>query len=111
NNPIIFYTSDYKKYKNERGLYLDVDSLPGPTTTNIEELIHNINTESFNEGVYKERYQYFIDKYIPKDDGNVTNSLVKKIFEETSTETQVREKEKILIYAGGLMNKIGRAHV
>lgn len=104
NNPIIFYTSDYKKYKNERGLYLDVDSLPGPTTTNIEELIHNINTESFNEEVYKERYQYFIDKYIPNDDGNVTKRLVEKIFEEKFTETQVREKEKILIYAGGLMN-------
>lgn len=104
NKPIVFYTSDYEKYKQERGLYMDVDDLPGPNTTSIDELIKVINNEKFNSYSYKQRYKDMKEKYVPYDDGNVTKRLVNKIFNQDLCIVKNTQKERILIYAGGLMN-------
>lgn len=101
-NPIIFYTSDYEKYSKERGLYMDIDSLPGPTTTSIEQLIEAINNRTFDEKEYKQKYLSFKETYVPHDNGNVTKRLVDKIFK--GKPVIKKEKERILIYAGALMN-------
>ncbi|MDO5374986.1 MAG: glycosyltransferase [Staphylococcus rostri] len=100
--PIIFYTSDYDKYKKERGLYIDVNELPGPTTTNIDELISTINNSLYAEQKYLDFYSRFKELYVPHDDGKVTERIVSKIFE--SPKKPAHRKERILIYAGGLMN-------
>lgn len=101
-NPIVFYTSDYEKYSNERGLYIDVDTLPGPTTTNIKDLINCINNEFFNDSAYKERYKIFKNTYVAYEDGKVTERLVNIIFNDKPVVN--RKKERMLIYAGALMN-------
>lgn len=102
--PIIFYTSDYEKYKNERGLYIDVDQLPGPTVTSVEELIFSIKNESFNQQKYKSKYNEFKERFTPYDDGKVTERLVNRIFKLTPNKIKKSNKERVLIYAGGLMN-------
>lgn len=102
--PIIFFTSDYDKYKLERGLYIDVDSLPGPTTQTIDELLGAISTRSYLDSEYLSKYQSFREKYVSHDDGNVTERLVNKIFNEPSITLTKHNKERILIYAGGMMN-------
>lgn len=102
--PIIFYTSDYEKYKKERGLYMNVNTLPGPTATNIESLINIINTSVYNDKQYKELYEYFKKMYVPHDDGNVTERLVNRIFNNDTILHKERSKERLLIYAGGLVN-------
>lgn len=102
--PIIFYTSDYEKYKKERGLYMNVNTLPGPTATNIESLINIINTSLYNDKQYKELYEYFKKMYVPHDDGNVTERLVNRAFNNDTILNKERSKERLLIYAGGLVN-------
>ncbi|MCD8880526.1 CDP-glycerol glycerophosphotransferase family protein [Mammaliicoccus sciuri] len=92
NKPIIFYTSDYEKYTKERGLYLDVDSLPGPTTTNINDLIETINNNLFEDLKYKLRYREYKELYVAHDDGMVTSRLVDKIFNNNSS-SKIRKKE------------------
>ena len=104
NKPIIFYTSDYEKYSKERGLYMDVDSLPGPTTNNIRGLIDIINHNLFNKEKYKEKYKDYKNKYVPYDDGNVTERLVERIINDTPLVKKERKKERLLIYSGGLVN-------
>ncbi|UXR78203.1 glycosyltransferase [Staphylococcus sp. IVB6227] len=100
--PIIFFTSDYEKYKEERGLYIDVNTLPGPTTTNIDDLITTINNAIYKEEKYLDLYKQFKKQYVPHDDGRVTERVVNKIF--STPVKQSNNKERILIYAGGLMN-------
>lgn len=104
NKPIIFYTSDYEKYTKERGLYMDVDSLPGPTTTNIENLIKTINNRLYNNEKYNELYEKYKKTYVPFDDGNVTKRIVTRIFDKQIKNGEQLNKEKLLIYAGGLVN-------
>lgn len=104
NKPIIFYTSDYEKYAKERGLYMNVDSLPGPTTTNITDLIESINHNLFNEEKYIERYKNYKKQFVPHDDGKVTKRLVDKIINNTPLVDESNKKERLLIYSGGLLN-------
>jgi len=105
NKPIIFYTSDYEKYKHERGLYIDVESLPGPTTTNIEDLIKTINKSLYNEQKYLDLYKYFKNQYVSHDDGQVTKRLIDRLFSKNKKVlNNINNKESLLIYAGGLMN-------
>lgn len=102
NKPILFYTEDYELYKNERGLYFDVDALPGPTTTDIDELIENIKSKSYLEKEIKNRYIKFKKQLLPFDDGNVSQRLVEKVFESKVNYSKKTNKERILMYAGGM---------
>lgn len=106
--PIIFYTSDFEKYTKERGLYMDVHALPGPTTTNIQELITTINSSLYDNEKYKKLYKEFKNKYVPHDDGEVTKRLINRIFKDDIIDNKINEKEnekeRILFYAGGLLN-------
>src|SRR5699024_3465584 len=104
NNPIIFYTEDYEKYKNERGLYIDIDQLLGPTINNIDDLISTIQNEYFSQPEYKNNYKRFKEIYTPFDNGKVSERLVNRIFKNKIDYSKKTDKERILIYAGGMMN-------
>jgi len=104
NNPIIFYTEDYEKYKNERGLYIDIDQLPKPTINNIDDLISTIQNEYFSQPEYKNNYKRFKEIYTPFDNGKVSERLVNRIFKNKIDYSKKTDKERILIYAGGMMN-------
>ncbi|MFH4911007.1 MULTISPECIES: bifunctional glycosyltransferase/CDP-glycerol:glycerophosphate glycerophosphotransferase [Staphylococcus] len=79
--PILFYTYDLNKYKDElRGFYIDmVNDLPGPLLYNTDEVIQNIenieNVKKYYESKYKEFYQNFCNL----DDGNATKRVVEKV--------------------------------
>lgn len=103
-NPIIFYTPDFDAYKNSRGLYIDTKLLPGPTLTNVEQLIDAVrNSHSLSE-TYKEKYKHFQSLYVPNDDGNVTKKLVDRMF-NSNVKTGHHGKTKLLMYPGGMINK------
>ena len=57
--PMFFYAYDLDKYKNDlRGFYFDYrGEMPGPISTNTEELIHDIRNYDASE--YDERYENF----------------------------------------------------
>ncbi|WP_144460668.1 glycosyltransferase [Siminovitchia fortis] len=101
--PILFYMWDYDDYKSNRGMYIEVDQLPGPISTSLESLIDDIqNIESIKQQ-YKKLYTEFIEKYCNNDYGNVTKNIVNLIFKDKNI-SKTEEKEKILIYPGGLKN-------
>lgn len=74
--PILFYTYDLEKYKNElRGFYFDLTKeAPGPIATTTRELIDNIN--NYNSLEYQEAYDAFHDKYNHVDDGTASAQVV-----------------------------------
>ena len=80
--PILFYAYDLATYRDKlRGFYLDYEQeVPGPILRTEEELYNAIsNIDSYKKS-YKKRYEEFILKYLPKDDGNATKRIVDYVF-------------------------------
>lgn len=81
--PVIFYMYDLDYYKDSlRGLYLDLDDLPGPiakTQKELEELLLTLEIWS-RENIWKKRYQDFSDRFTYNEDGKTTGKVVNVIF-------------------------------
>lgn len=104
--PIIFYIPDYEAYEQNRGLYLDLNTLPGPSIFDLEELVNTINNDkSLNEN-YKEQYDLYYEKFASLHDGNVTKRVVDHVFKNNKVEPvkKYNLKKRLLIYPGGMIN-------
>ena len=80
--PILFYTYDIEKYKNQlRGFYIGMNTeVPGPLLYTSEEVISAIeNIDQVNEE-YKERYDTFYNRFCHLDDGNASKRVVERVF-------------------------------
>lgn len=102
-NPIIFYAPDYEAYKSNRGLYIDVDALPGPSVDNLEDLIVQVKKAENNALDYDKNYQTFKKEYVAHEDGRVTEKIVQAMFYSQKVE-EPKTKERILMYPGGMKN-------
>ncbi|MFW0761880.1 CDP-glycerol glycerophosphotransferase family protein [Staphylococcus cohnii] len=102
--PIIFYTPDFETYEQDRGLYLSVDSLPGPSVHTITDLIYTIKNKNDFLSFYQDNYIAYKEKYARLNNGNVTQKLVNYIFEKNTSNitNSSNEKKTILIYPGGM---------
>lgn len=80
--PILFYTYDIEKYKNQlRGFYIDMNTeIPGPLLYTSEEVVESIQKiDEINEK-YAKRYEQFYQRFCHLDDGNASKKIVEKIF-------------------------------
>ncbi|MCY1039559.1 glycosyltransferase [Staphylococcus nepalensis] len=104
NKPIIFYTPDYEDYEENRGFYLPIDSLPGPSVHSIETLVDTVNHQQNILTQYNDNYRAYQQKFANYDDGHVTERVVNKVFNTTQQrkEKQQNRKERLLIYPGGM---------
>jgi len=80
--PIIFYTPDFETYEQDRGLYLSVNSLPGPSVHTVTELIQTIKNKDNILSAYRDNYTDYKEKYTSLNTENVTGKLVNYIFGE-----------------------------
>ena len=80
--PILFYTYDIEKYKNQlRGFYIDMMSeVPGPLLYTNEEVLEAIKNIDQIEEEYKERYDQFYNRFCHLDDGNASKRCVERVF-------------------------------
>jgi CDP-glycerol glycerophosphotransferase len=105
--PIIFYMYDRVLYEEERGLYLNLDLLPGPICTNTNDVLNMItNLKSLSED-YQDRYQAMLAEYCTADDGYATKRNIDIIFhsKDSNKVFQVRnDKINMLFYCGGFLN-------
>ncbi len=107
--PILFYIWDYDDYREERGMYLSEDELPGPTLFTIEEVAGAVQDIKKISDSYRLVYQAAKNKFTTHDDGKVTARIVQYVFNQEKAQVNIinqldREKKKILIYPGGLHN-------
>ncbi len=80
--PILFYTYDIEKYKNQlRGFYIDMQSeVPGPLLYTSEEVVEAIeNIEEVN-AAYKKQYDTFYDRFCHLSDGNASKRVCERVF-------------------------------
>ncbi len=83
--PIVFYMPDLNHYKDSlRGLYMELDELPGPVSTTQEEVLERLKTlETWtNDENWKERYEKFSDRFTYNEDGSATEKVIKSIFKK-----------------------------
>ncbi|MCD8795099.1 glycosyltransferase [Mammaliicoccus sciuri] len=103
NKPIIFYSQDYEEYETDRGFYIMPEDLPGPSVYDLQSLLDTVQNIDSIKTKYDNNYKYFQQEYVPHENGKVTEILVDEMFKKVSTKNQ-SEKEKILIYPGGMRN-------
>lgn len=75
--PILFYTYDFDKYKNQlRGFYIDMNTeVPGPLLYTTEQVVQAIEDIDEITEEYKERYDQFYDRFCCYDDGHASEHV------------------------------------
>ncbi|WP_214412706.1 CDP-glycerol glycerophosphotransferase family protein [Sphaerisporangium fuscum] len=79
--PMIFFGYDLERYRNTRGLYLDMRAeAPGPLLSEAGDVIEAVRLIDALSGDYADRYDGFVRTYVPRDDGKATARLVDHVF-------------------------------
>jgi len=77
--PMVFFPFDLKEYEASEGLMFDyIETMPGPKSFNLEELLKNIDDILSNDN-YKEARQKIKEKYHKYNDGNSSERILKII--------------------------------
>lgn len=103
--PILFYVPDLAEFKGYRGLYYEMDRLPGPVVSSAGRLgelfgnLHRILPE------YEMKRQEARNRICPNDDGQISRRVIETVFEGKVSEHSIKLPEKkisLLIYGGTL---------
>ncbi|MGN6610885.1 MAG: CDP-glycerol glycerophosphotransferase family protein [Angustibacter sp.] len=80
--PMVFYAYDLEAYRdNLRGFYLDyVDTVPGPVVTTEDDLLDALSDLDSLQRKYSDRYDAFIARFSPHDDGDAAARVVDRVF-------------------------------
>jgi CDP-glycerol glycerophosphotransferase len=80
--PMLFYAFDLEAYRDKlRGFYLDYSTdLPGPVVTTEDELYAALRDLPGVVARYGERYDAFLARFAPHDDGHAAERLVDVVF-------------------------------
>ncbi|MGG1396572.1 glycosyltransferase [Bacillus salipaludis] len=106
--PILFLVYDRQIYEDERGLYLNLEDMPGPLCYNVDDVIENIKDIEKVKDQFSGKYSAALDKYSLYDDGNATERIIDIVFNGKKGERvyQIKDnhKQNILMYCGGFLN-------
>ncbi|MCP8617483.1 bifunctional glycosyltransferase/CDP-glycerol:glycerophosphate glycerophosphotransferase [Salirhabdus salicampi] len=80
--PILFYTYDLDKYKDQlRGFYIDMETeVPGPLLKTTEEVVDALVNIDSIEQQYADKYQSFYETFCSWDNGEASRCVVEKVF-------------------------------
>lgn len=99
--PVIFYTYDLDEYIKDRGLYFDMNNMPGPNCATADEVVEAITHVDEIFPRYKDLYQKMKEEFCSKEDGNASKRVNDIIFFGKKTENMYRSldanKKKIII--------------
>ncbi len=80
--PMVFYAYDLEQYRDQlRGFYLDYEqTVPGPVVTSEEDLLRELSDLPGLTARYASRYDAFIERFGPRDDGQAARRVVEEVF-------------------------------
>jgi CDP-glycerol glycerophosphotransferase len=80
--PMLFFTYDLADYRDRlRGFYFDFEAeAPGPLVETSDDLIDAIRDIDAAVAGHKERYDAFVDRFCPLDDGHAAARTVDRVF-------------------------------
>lgn len=100
--PIYFYMKDKEDYTFERGLYFEIEELPGSVSYNMKDLLKNLNipiTDYLNS--YKINIENFINKYCRYDDGNSSYRTLNFMLGSIYGDKRYKSNKKVIVFYGG----------
>ncbi|MFZ3415598.1 CDP-glycerol glycerophosphotransferase family protein [Arthrobacter sp. 3Tela_A] len=105
--PIIYYAYDLELYTEDRGLYFDLESMPGVVCGQIEEVVQEVTAAvkgnfRIDETVYAEA----TERFCSLEDGGATKRAVQFFFfEDSSFEMPNKQDDKtnVLMFQGSFM--------
>ncbi|GAA3738663.1 CDP-glycerol glycerophosphotransferase [Spinactinospora alkalitolerans] len=80
--PMLFFTYDLEDYRdNLRGFYFDFDATaPGPLLTTSDQVIEAVRDVDEVHAGHKARYDAFVNRFCPLDDGKAAARIVDRLF-------------------------------
>lgn len=79
--PLLFYIPDLDIYTEERGLYLPVDTLPGPISQDADQIGRwCAHIDQYNTFFDSQKYTAAKEKFVCNDDGHVCERVVNAVF-------------------------------
>src|SRR5699024_5843969 len=94
--PIYFLAPDLVEYRDStRGFYFDFEAeAPGPIVSSTEELIAVMKRPKRTIGDLDRRYEEFLRKYAPLDDGAAAHRLIENLFGGSTKPREVTSPSK-----------------
>lgn len=106
--PIIFYMYDRAEYMKSRGVYFDLDDLPGEDCTSVDQVVHAIENSGDILTKHAATIQRFKKDFVPHDDGHVTERVVNVVWhnqtDQVESQTFSNGKKNVVAYGGGMLN-------
>lgn len=108
--PIVFFVPDADGYEKARGLYFDLDSLPGPLARNQRELGTAVaeGLAGNSAATKAEVRRKWRERFAPDEDGRASERIVNILFGAGDgadlVDISTTEKIKLLMYPGGMLN-------
>ena len=106
--PIIYYAYDLEEYKEERGLYFDLASMPGSLCYDVKTVVSQIN-EFVHSATVDEKWPGYAaaeQEFCPLDDGRASSRVIEFFF-FGSSDYQVHnsqdEKRNVLLFQGSFL--------
>ncbi|QDY65069.1 glycosyltransferase [Glutamicibacter halophytocola] len=112
NRPIIYHVPDLDEYKAERGLYLDLNELPGYVSRNrdeLEEAMERALTDGTPDVVL---HRQIVQQFAPYEDGSAAAKTARVLFDDhadNAVAAPAQEKPVLLFHQSLLPNGITSA--
>lgn len=78
-HPLVLFVPDLDEYLDNRGFYLDYNTLPGLRAQNLEQLLQILTNEDLLRSSVNKVYTDFYDKYMASCDGHSTKRIINYI--------------------------------
>lgn len=78
-HPLVLFVPDLDEYLDNRGFYLDYNTLPGLRAQNLEQLLQILTDEDLLHSSVNKVYTDFYDKYMASCDGYSTKRIINYI--------------------------------
>jgi CDP-glycerol glycerophosphotransferase len=100
--PVVLYAPDQEEYAAERGLYFDMDSLPGPVCETVEEVLAGVRSGLAADQAHP-AYAANQAQFTPAEDGNAAERAIAFFFEgDGQHEVVLSKKERSLLFRHGM---------
>src|SRR5690554_1857937 len=101
--PVVLYVPDYREYKAERGLYIDVESLPCEVCFDLSKLPEVVR-QARPPSAFKPFHQK-IANAVPRPEGGASDRLVEAVLGSGANDGHgAHSRKRVLIYPGALKN-------
>ena len=109
--PILFYIPDLEDYVGSRGIYIPMDEMPGPVTSEIPIIAEHIRNIESTHITYRTKYETMRNWCISIDEIGACDRVIDTVFlgKDTVKANLMNDKKKVLIMADWNTNFYGQA--